>query len=55
MFGKEKASEDYWKVSKDIYERWMFDDDTIEPIKDDYVWNKENDKHKDKGRNDFKL
>ena len=55
MFGKEKEREDYWKVSKDMYEHGIFNDETIESIKDDYVWNKENDKHKDKGRDDFEL
>lgn len=55
MFGKDKEREDYWKVSKDMYEHGIFSDDTIESIKDDYVWNKENDKHKDKGRDDFEL
>ena len=55
MFGKEKEREDYWKISKDMYEHGIFSDDTIESIKDDYVWNKENDKHKDKGRDDFEL
>ena len=55
MFGKEKEREDYWKVSKDMYEHGIFRDETIESIKDDYVWNKENDKHKDKGRDDFEL
>lgn len=55
MFGKEKEREDYWKVSKDMYKHGIFSDDTIESIKDDYVWNKENDKHKDKGRDDFEL
>ena len=55
MFGKEKEREDYWKVSKDMYEHEIFSDETIESIKDDYVWNKENDKHKDKGRDDFEL
>lgn len=55
MFGKEKEREDYWKVSKDMYEHGIFSDQTIESIKDDYVWNKENDKHKDKGRDDFEL
>lgn len=55
MFGKEKEREDYWKVSKDMYEHGIFSDETIESIKDDYVWNKENDKHKDKGRDDFEL
>lgn len=55
MFGKDKEREDYWRVSKDMYEHGIFSDDTIESIKDDYVWNKENDKHKDKGRDDFEL
>ncbi len=55
MYSKEKEREDYWKVSKDMYEHGIFSDDTIESIKDDYVWNKENDKHKDKGRDDFEL
>lgn len=55
MFGKEKEREDYWKVSKDMYEHGIFSDETIESIKNDYVWNKENDKHKDKGRDDFEL
>ena len=31
-----------------MYEHGIFNDDTIESIKDDYVWNKENDKHKKK-------
>lgn len=55
MFGKDKEREDYWKISKDMYEHGIFSDDTIESIKDDYVWNKKNDKHKDKGRDDFEL
>lgn len=55
MFGKEKEREDYWKVSKDMYEHGIFSDDTIESIQDDYIWNKENDKHKDKSRDDFEL
>ena len=55
MFGKDKEREDYWRVSKDMYEHGIFSDDTIESIKEDYIWNKENDKHKDKGRDDFEL
>ena len=55
MFGKEKEREDYWKVSKDMYEHGIFSDDTIESIQDDYIWNEENDKHKDKSRDDFEL
>ena len=55
MFSKEKEREDYWKVSKDMYEHGIFSDDTIESIKDDYIWNKENGNHKDKGRDDFEI
>ena len=55
MFGKDKEREDYWKVSKDMYEHGIFSDDTIESIKDDYIWNKENDKNKNRDRNDFEL
>ena len=40
-----------WHKSK----HGIFSDDTIETIKDDYIWNKENDKHKDKGRDDLEL
>ena len=55
MFGKDKEREDYWKVSKDMYEHGIFSDDTIESIKDDYIWNKENEKNKDKERDDFEI
>ena len=48
MFGKEKEREDYWNFSKDLYTHGIFSDDTIESIKDDYNWNKENDKDKEK-------
>lgn len=55
MFGKEKERDDYWKVSKDMYEHGIFSDDTIETIKDDYVRNKKNDKHKEKDCDDFEI
>lgn len=55
MFGKDIERENYWEVAKDMHEHGIFSDDTIEGIKDDYVWSKENDKHKDKGRDDFEL
>ena len=48
MFGKEKEREDYWKFSKDLYTYNIFSDKTIESIQDDYNWNKENDKDKEK-------
>ena len=48
MFGKEKEREDYWNFSKNLYTHGIFSDKTIESIKDDYIWNKENDKSKEK-------
>ena len=48
MFGKEKEREDYWNFSKDLYAHNIFSDKTIKSIQDDYVWNKENDKSKEK-------
>ena len=55
MFGKEKEREYYWKFSKDLYTHGIFNDDTIESVKDDYIWNKENYKNKDKGKDDYKI
>ena len=40
--------EDYWNFSKDLYTHNIFSDKTIESIQDDYIWNKENDKGKEK-------
>ena len=48
MFGKEKEREDYWNFSKNLYTHGIFSDKTIESIKDDYIWNKEDDKSKEK-------
>ena len=53
MFGKDKEREDYWEFSKDLYKYGIFSDNTITVIKEDYGWNKENDKHKD--HDDFDL
>ena len=55
MFGKEKEREDYWKFSKDLYTHSIFSDKTIESIQDDYIWNKENDKNKDKEKDDYEI
>ena len=55
MFGKEKEREDYWKFSKDLYTHRVFNDKTIESIQDDYIWNKKNDKDKDKGKDDYEI
>mgnify|MGYP004593337519 FL=1 len=55
MFGKEKEREDYWSFSKDLYTHRIFSDKTIESIQDDYIWNKENDKDKDKGKDDYEI
>ena len=55
IFGKEKEREDYWRFSKDLYTYRIFSDKTIESIQDDYIWNKENDKDKDKGKDDHEF
>lgn len=55
MFGKEKEREDYWNFSKDLYTHNIFSDKTIESIQDDYIWNKENDKNKNKGKDDYEI
>jgi len=55
MFGKEKEREDYWNFSKDLYTHNIFSDKTIQSIQDDYIWNKENDKNKDKEKDDYEI
>ena len=45
--------EDYMHFSKELYEHGIFSDKTIESIQDDYIWNKENDKEKEK--DDYKI
>lgn len=55
IFGKEKEREDYWNFSKDLYTHNIFSDKTIESIQYDYIWNKENDKNKDKGKDDYEI
>lgn len=49
IFGKEKDREDYIHFSKELYEHGIFSDETIEDIRDDYIYSKEhsNDKEKD--------
>ena len=54
IFGKENR-EDYMHFSKDLYTHNIFSDKTIESIQDDYIWNKENDKNKDKGKDDYEI
>ena len=39
---------DYSNFSKDLYTHNIFSDKTIESIQNDYIWNKENDKGKEK-------
>ena len=46
---------DYWNFSKDLYTHNIFSDKTIESIQDDYIWNKENDKDKNKGKDDYEI
>ena len=46
---------DYWNFSKDLYTHNILSDKTIESIQDDYIWNKENDKNKNKGKDDYEI
>lgn len=46
---------DYWNFSKDLYTHNIFNDKAIESIQDDYIWNKENDKNKNKGKDDYEI
>lgn len=55
MFGKEKDREDYWNFSKGLYTHNIFSDKTIGSIQDDYIWNKENYKNKDKEKDDYEI
>ena len=55
MFGKEKEREDYWNFQK-IYTLIIYlAIKLLNQFRMDYIWNKENDKHKDKSRDDFEL
>ena len=49
IFGKEKERENYWNFSKDLYTHKIFNDKTIEDIRENYIYSKEydNDKEKD--------
>lgn len=46
---------DYWNFSKKLYTHNIFSDKTIESIQNDYIWNKENDKNKNKGKDDYEI
>lgn len=44
MYRSKKERGNYWEVLKDFYEHKIFFNDTLDNIKEEYVWNKENDK-----------
>lgn len=48
IFGKEKDREDYMHFSKELYEHGIFSDETIEDIREYYIYSKEHDECKDK-------
>ena len=52
MFDNNKEREMYFKVSKDLYNEDIFDDNEFNSIEDDYNWNKEQDS---KDKDDFEL
>jgi len=53
IFGKKKDREDYMHFSKELYEHGIFSDETIEDIREDYMYAKEHDD--DKEKNDFDM
>ena len=55
MFGKEKDVKIIGIFLKIYILHNIFSDKTIESIQDDYIWNKENDKNKNKGKDDYKI
>lgn len=55
MFGKEKYVKIIGIFQKIYILHNIFSDKTIESIQDDYIWNKENDKNKNKGKDDYKI
>ena len=52
MFDNNKEREMYFKVSKDLYNEDIFNDNEFNSIEDDYNWNKEQDS---KDKDDFEL
>ena len=55
MFGKEKDVKIIGIFLKIYILHNILSDKTIESIQDDYIWNKENDKNKNKGKDDYKI
>ena len=50
VYLKSKNNENkMYLLLEDIYDK------TIESIQDDYIWNKENDKNKNKEKNDYEI
>jgi len=50
-----KDCDKYYDVSVDLYEHGIIEDNTIREIKDNYDWNKEQDRKKSKNKDDFGL
>lgn len=41
--------------SKELYKHKIFNDETIENIRDDYIYSKEHDNKKDKNKDDYEI
>jgi len=52
MFGDNEERETYFKVSKDLYNKDILDDEEFNSIEDNYDWNKEQD---NKNKDDFDI
>lgn len=55
IFGKEKDRENYIHFSKELYEHGIFSDETIEDIRDDYRFAKEQNNNKEKDDFDIEI
>ena len=48
MFSYKEELEEYKDIASDMYSHGILKDDEMRDIKNDYIWNKENDKERDK-------
>lgn len=48
MFGYKEEQEEYKDIASDMYSHGILKDDKMRDIKDDYIWNKENNRERDK-------
>ena len=55
MFGYKEEREEYKEIASDMYSHGILNTNEMRKIKEDYVWNKENDKGKEKDNLDLSI